>query len=136
MGQFEKFSEAEIAAIQNAFWPVALFRKLGEGTIHCPSCGSDCHVLASRSTGYPKSLTATCHVCGKSSHFRSAEERGPDFSEYDREYFVVRHQGGLESTCRHCHTPIDIEENPAIGGALFYTLRCNRCGSFGRHHWR
>jgi hypothetical protein len=67
-----------------------------------------------------------------SSHFRCAVERGPDFSEY----FVVRHQGGLESTCRHCHTPIDIGENPAIGGRLSYTLRCHCCRSFGRHHWR
>lgn len=136
MGKFQPFSEAEIASIQSAFWSEALFRKLGEGNVHCPSCGSDCHVLTAKTIGYPKTLMATCHVCGKYSQFRSLDQAGPALEEYDLKYFSGRHQGGLESICRHCHTPIDVEEMHGIGGMLTYELRCLRCGSFGRHRWR
>lgn len=136
MGRFERFSDAEISRIQDAFWAQAVFRELGKGTVHCPSCGSDCHVLSAKSIGYPKTLMATCHVCGKHSQFRSVAEAGPDLSEYDLKYFIGRHQGGLESLCRHCETPIHVEEVHGLGGTLLYELRCLRCGSFGRHRWR
>jgi len=136
VGKFERFSDAEIEAIQNAFWQERIFRELGEGDVPCPACGADCRVLLAKTMGFPRHLMATCHACSKHSQFRSIEQQGPDLDETTTREIVKRHQSHLETICAHCHTPIDVRETHALGGTLIYHVFCRRCGSSGELRWR
>ncbi len=136
MGKLTPFSDDEIATIQAAFWQESILREFGEGEVPCPSCGSDCRVVLSKTTRFPRQLMATCDACSRHSQFRATEAPGPDLDEAATREFVLRHQGGLESICSYCSTPIDLRETRVLMGELVYHVICRRCGSSGQLRWR